>query len=357
MAAIHPIIASLDSDTIDGAAALQPTPAASQRPITFARNVFIPLTTACRYTCGYCTYYDPPGEASLLSPDAVDTLLADAKSVGCTEALFTFGDRPDARYTEIHSQLRSWGHESIISYLYACCELALEHGLLPHANPGDLRDADFELLAPVNASMGVMLETTAEVAAHAGTRRKTPSMRLETIAAAGRARVPFTTGLLIGIGEDWHDRAESLAAIAALHARHGHIQEVIIQGVVPNDRSPYPQPDVETIRRVLTMARRILPPEVALQVPPNLSPVADLLAYGIDDLGGISPVTVDHINPAHPWPAVEQLRETVEGVGGQLRERLAVHGRYLQEPRWVSDRVRAVVDADPTLAEIAADTV
>ena len=355
MAATHPIVASLDHQQIVGAAQLSPAPVHLRGPITFARNVFIPLTTACRYTCGYCTYYDPPGEASLLSPTEVETLLADAKAVGCTEALFTFGDRPDERYTAIHDQLRSWGYASILAYLHDCCERALEHGLLPHSNPGDLTDTDFELLAPVNASMGVMLETTAEVAAHAGERRKTPAQRLETIAAAGRARVPFTTGLLVGIGEGWHDRAESLAAIAALHAEYGHIQEVIIQGVVPNERSPYPQPDLQTIRRVLTMARSILPPEVAIQVPPNLSPVEDLLAYGIDDLGGVSPVTVDHINPAHPWPAVDHLRAIVGRAGGELTERLAVHHRYLHsgDAQWVDDRIHAVIAADPALATIA----
>ena len=357
MAATHPIVASLDPHQIEGVAQLAPSPVRVREPVTFARNVFIPLTTACRYTCGYCTYYDPPGEASLLSPAAVDELLADAKAVGCTEALFTFGDRPDARYTAIHEQLRAWGYASILSYLRDCCERALEHGLLPHSNPGDLTDADFEQLAPVNASMGVMLETTAEVAAHAGERRKTPADRLETIAAAGRARVPFTTGILVGIGESWRDRAESLAAIASLHARHGHIQEVIIQGVVPNERSPYPQPVLQTIRRVLTMARTILPAEVAVQVPPNLSPIEGLLSYGVDDLGGVSPVTVDHINPAHPWPAVEHLRAVVAAQGGTLRERLAVHTRYLEAPddRWVAERIRAVIEADPALTAVLAE--
>jgi FO synthase subunit 1 len=356
MSATHPVIASLDSAAIDGVTQLAPSPIGVQRPITFAKNAFIPLTTACRYTCGYCTYYDPPGQASLLSPTEVDDLLRGAKAVGCTEALFTFGDRPDDRYTEIHQQLGSWGYDSILTYLYDCCERALTHGLLPHSNPGDLTDADFELLGPVNASMGVMLETTAEVPAHAGVRRKTPADRLETIAAAGRAQMPFTTGILVGIGEGWRDRAESLAAIAALHARYGHIQEVIIQGVVPNERSPYPQPDVETMRRVLTMARAILPAEVAIQVPPNLSPIEDLLSYGIVDLGGVSPVTVDHINPAHPWPAVEHLREVVEAAGSELQERLAIHDRYLHDPDggWVDDQIRAVIDADPALAAIPA---
>ena len=297
--------------------------------LTFARNVFVPLTTACRYTCHYCTSSDVPGEATLMSPTEIQRVVDRGVAAGCTEALFTFGDRPDDRYTAIHDQLAAWGYESITDYLYAACEIALESGLLPHSNPGDLTEAAFRRLKPVNASMGVMLETTADVDAHSGSRRKTPAQRLNTIRAAGRAGVPFTTGILVGIGETWRDRAESLLAIAALHDRYDHIQEVIIQNVVPNERSDFERPSVDTMRRVVAMARVALPEAVSVQVPPNLSPTRELLDCGVDDLGGVSPVTDDYINPDYAWPALEELRSIAAEADRPLFERLPVYDRYL----------------------------
>ena len=327
--------------------------------LTFARNVFVPLTTACRYTCTYCTYYDVPGEATLLAPEEVRERVRVGADAGCTEALFTFGDKPDARYEAIHDQLAAWGYDDILGYLRRCCEIALEEGLLPHANPGDLTAADFERVAPVNASMGVMLETTADVAAHSGSRRKTPGQRLNTIRAAGEVGVPFTTGILVGIGESERDRAESLLAIAELHDRYDHIQEVIVQNVVPNERSDFERPDVDTMRRTVAMARAALPPEVSVQVPPNLSPTRELLDCGVDDLGGVSPVTKDYINPEYEWPALRELEAIADGAGVPLHERLPVYDRYLPEPvrregfdgrpatgRWLSGRVRGAIDAD-----------
>ena len=299
--------------------------------LTFARNVFVPLTTACRYTCTYCTYYDVPGEASLLSPEEVRRRCRVGADAGCTEALFTFGDEPDDRYTEIHETLDEWGYDSILEYLYRACEIALEEGLLPHSNPGDLTEAAFADLREVNASMGVMLETTADVDAHGGGRRKTPGQRLNTIRAAGRQGVPFTTGILVGIGEGWRDRAESLLAIRELHERHGHVQEVIVQNVVPNERSDFAKPGLETMRRVVAMARAALPPEVSVQVPPNLSPAADLVDCGIDDLGGVSPVTDDYVNPAYAWPDLDGLRAVADAGGMPLRERLPTYARYLPD--------------------------
>ena len=204
--------------------------------LTFARNVFVPLTTACRYTCTYCTYYDPPGQASLMSPEEVRDVVATGADAGCTEALFTFGDDPDDRYDAVHDQLAEWGHDSIHEYLREACEIALDEGLLPHSNPGDQTREEMAAVAPYNASMGVMLETTADVDVHAGPRRKSPAQRVRTIETAGELRVPFTTGLLVGIGETWRDRAESLLVIRELHERHGHVQEVIVQPVVENDR-------------------------------------------------------------------------------------------------------------------------
>jgi len=299
--------------------------------LSFARNVFVPLTTACRYTCTYCSYYDVPGEATLLSPSEIRERCRIGADAGCTEALFTFGDDPDDRYVRIHDQLAEWGFNSIHGYLYRACEIALTEGLLPHSNPGDLTAAQFRRLREVNVSMGVMLETTADVDAHAGGRRKTPGQRLNTIRAAGRHGVPFTTGILVGIGETWRDRAESLLAIRTLHERYGHVQEVIVQNVVPNERSDFDRPDVDTMRRVLAMARVALPDAVSVQVPPNLSPAADLLDCGIDDLGGISPVTEDYINPDYAWPALGELRSIADDGGVPLVERLPTHARYLPE--------------------------
>ena len=333
---------SIDAARVERLLSVTPDDVDPAEGLTFARNVFVPLTTACRYTCTYCTYYDVPGEASLLSPEEVRERCRVGADAGCTEALFTFGDEPDDRYTAIHAQLDEWGFDSVHDYLYRACEIALEEGLLPHSNPGDLTEAQFAALREVNASMGVMLETTADVDAHSGGRRKTPGQRLNTIRAAGRRGVPFTTGILVGIGEDWRDRAESLLAIRELHERHGHVQEVIVQNVVPNERSDFAKPDLSTMRRVVAMARAALPPEISVQVPPNLSPAADLVDCGIDDLGGVSPVTDDYINPAYEWPDLDGLRAVADAGGMPLRERLPTYARYLP-----GDIRPAGVDAAP----------
>ncbi|WP_092817679.1 7,8-didemethyl-8-hydroxy-5-deazariboflavin synthase subunit CofG [Halopenitus malekzadehii] len=322
---------TVDPEAVDRLLTVTPADVDPAAELTFSRNVFLPLTTACRYTCTYCTYYDVPGEASLITPEEVREQCRIGADAGCTEALFTFGDAPDERYTAIHDQLDDWGHDSILEYLREACTIALDEGLLPHSNPGDLTEAGFETVRDVNASMGVMLETTADVDAHAGGRRKTPGQRLNTIRAAGRLGVPFTTGILVGIGEDWRDRAESLLAIRELHERYGHVQEVIVQNVVPNERSDFERPSVETMRRVVAMARAALPESVSVQVPPNLTPAAELVDCGIDDLGGVSPVTDDYINPEYAWPGLEELRAVADAGGMTLHERLPTHDRYLPD--------------------------
>ncbi|WP_313694609.1 7,8-didemethyl-8-hydroxy-5-deazariboflavin synthase subunit CofG [Halorarum halobium] len=343
-AARYDVDVTVDSDEVDDLLTVTPEDVDPAPELTFARNVFLPLTTACRYTCTYCTYYDVPGEASLMSPEEVREQCRIGADAGCTEALFTFGDKPDDRYAAIHDQLAEWGHDSIVDYHVRACEIALEEGLLPHSNPGDLTRAEFERLRDVNVSMGVMLETTADVDAHAGARRKTPGQRLATIRAAGEARVPFTTGILVGIGEGWRDRAESLLAVRALHERYGHVQEVIVQPVVPNERSDYDAPSTETMRRVVSMARAALPGAVSVQAPPNLAPVRDLLDCGVDDLGGVSPVTDDYINPDYEWPALRELEEIAESGGVPLYERLPVYDRFLPDRHRRGD----VEAADPT---------
>ena len=332
--------------------------------LTFCRNVFVPLTTACRYTCTYCTYYDAPGQASLLTAEEVRDICRRGADAGCTEALFTFGDDPDDRYTAIHEQLAEWGHDSIHEYLREACEIALEEGLLPHSNPGDQTREQMAHVADLNASMGVMLETTADVQAHGGPRAKSPGQRLATIRTAGELAVPFTTGILVGIGETWRDRAESLLAIRALHERYDHVQEVIVQPVSTNERWRGDTPDVAALRRAVAMARVALPEEVSVQVPPNLAPVREVLDCGVDDLGGVSPVTDDHVNPDYAWPALRELEDIAEEAGVPLHERLPVYERFVRtgpsaaaggeqggQSGWLSSRLRDQLDAETPAGE------
>ncbi|WP_436911192.1 7,8-didemethyl-8-hydroxy-5-deazariboflavin synthase subunit CofG [Halosimplex marinum] len=355
---------TVDPDPAEVERLLSVTPAdvAAADELTFARNVFVPLTTACRYTCTYCTYYDPPGQAELMSPEDVREVVRTGADAGCTEALFTFGDDPDDRYTAVHEQLAEWGHDSIHTYLREVCEIAIEEGLLPHANPGDQTREQMATVADVNASMGVMLETTADVQAHGGPRAKNPGQRLNTIRTAGELGVPFTTGILVGIGEEWADRAESLLAIRELHDRYDHVQEVIVQPVRENERWTDGSPGVETLRRTVAMARAALPEEVSVQVPPNLAPVRDVVDCGVDDLGGVSPVTDDHVNPDYKWPALRELEDIADYADVPLSERLPVYERFLparlrsagvdpadppaEADRWVSARVADAIDAD-----------
>lgn len=319
---------------------MNPGDVPSYSTLSFARNVFFPLTTACRYTCSYCTYFDVPGKATLMSPSEIRSLLEAGKEQECREALFTFGDKPDDRYTEIHDQLSDYGHESILDYLYEACETALDVGLLPHSNPGDLTYDEMARLKEVNASMGVMLETTADVDAHSGPRKKTPEQRLRTLENAGKLNVPFTTGLLVGIGESWEARAHSLLCLRRLHEEYGHLQEIIVQNVVPNDRSTFDKPDVSTLRKVVAMARYVLPEEVHIQVPPNLSPVEELLDCGISDLGGISPVTDDYINPDFEWPVLRELEELAQANDLELRERGPLYESYAGHEKWTEPRIK-----------------
>jgi FO synthase subunit 1 len=336
---------------VDRLCAVTPDDVAPAPHLSFARNVFVPLTTACRYTCTYCTYFDPPGEASLMSREDVREVLETGADAGCTEALFTFGDKPDDRYEAIHARLDAWGHDSIHEYLHEMCELALDVGLLPHSNPGDLQRDEMAMLAEVNASMGVMLETTADIDAHAGPRRKTPEQRLDTIRAAGEVGIPFTTGILVGIGEDWEDRAESLLAIRELNERYGHIQEVLVQPVVGNERWNGPTPDAGTLRRAVAMARVALPEAVSIQVPPNLAPVREVLDCGVDDLGGVSPVTDDHINPEYAWPGLDELEAIADEADVPLAERLPVYERFVDDGDWIDERIEAALDADTAHGE------
>jgi FO synthase len=322
--------------------------------VTYSPKVFIPLTMLCRDRCGYCTFAQPPArlEAPFMAPDEVLAVAAAGAEAGCHEALFTLGEGPEDRYPVARQWLDEHGHASTVDYLAAMCELVIEEtGLLPHANAGALSRDDLAKLRVVSASQGMMIESlNPDLDCHRGAPDKTPERRLATLEAAGELAIPFTTGILVGIGESPCDRVDALEAIAASHRRHGHIQEVIVQNFLPKPGTAMhdaPACPPEDYLRTLAMARLILPDDVHLQAPPNLSDdFAVLLDAGIDDWGGVSPVTADHVNPERPWPALERLREVTEASGHVLAPRLTIYPEYALEPaRWVDDRLRfAVLD-------------
>jgi FO synthase len=325
--------------------------------VTYSPKVFVPLTKLCRDVCHYCTFARPPrrGERAYMSADEVLAVARAGAEAGCHEALFTLGDKPELRYRAAREELAALGCETTIEYLARTCDLVLsETGLLPHVNPGVMTRADLELLRPVSASMGLMLETCSERLAerggpHFGSPDKLPAARLETIALAGELAVPFTTGILIGIGETRAERVEALEAIAALHARYAHIQEVIVQNfrAKPGTKmAAHPEPSMAELLWTARTARALLPPDVHLQVPPNLSygDFPRLLEAGIDDWGGISPVTVDHVNPEAPWPEIERLRAATEEQGLELAARLPIYPEYVAElERWADPPVAAEI--------------
>jgi FO synthase len=323
--------------------------AATGTRITYSPKVFIPLTQLCRDGCWYCTFAQPPKrlEAPFLEPEQVVRTAVRGAEAGCHEALFTLGERPEAIYDVAREWLADRDYASTIEYLAAMCELvAAESGLLPHANAGAISKADLALLRPVTASQGMMIESlNPDLACHRGAPDKTPKRRLATLEAAGELEIPFTTGILVGIGESRGDRVEALEAIAASHARHGHVQEVIVQNFLPKPGTAmrnHPACPADVLLDAVTLARLMLPPDVRLQAPPNLSEdFGELLGAGIDDWGGVSPLTPDHVNPERPWPALERLREVTESRGHVLAPRLTVYPRYAREPeRWLDERMR-----------------
>jgi FO synthase len=317
--------------------------------ITFSPKVFIPLTMLCNDRCGYCTFAQPPArlDAPYLTPEQVLAIASRGATVGCKEALFTLGERPELRYPVAAEWLADHGYDSTVDYLAAMCELVLtETGLLPHANAGALDRAELAALRRVSASQGMMLESlNPDLACHRGSPDKAPERRLATLEWAGELAIPFTTGILVGIGESRADRVLALEAIAASHARHGHVQEVIVQNFLPKEGTAMhgapPCPEDEYLWS-LRAAREILPAAVHLQAPPNLSEdFGRLLGTGIDDWGGVSPVTPDHVNPERPWPALDRLRAVTEERGFELAPRLTVYPEYACEPeRWLDERLR-----------------
>ena len=309
--------------------------------ITYSRKVFIPLTNLCRDYCGYCTYRRDPGQpgAHTMSPEQVLEVAKQGERLGCTEALFSLGDKPEAEFPEMRDLLRKRGYRSTLHYLEAMCELMLrETSLLPHSNPGLMSATWIERLRASNPSLGLMLESTSnrltqKGAAHDNAPDKVPALRLKTIEHAGKLGVPFTTGILIGIGETFDERIDSLLAIQRLHQRYGHIQEVIIQNFRSKPGIPMansPEPDTDDHLRTIAVARLLLR-DMNIQAPPNLTEhyYERLLQGGIDDWGGVSPLTPDYINPEAPWPHLLDLQRRTEAAGQQLRQRLPVYPEFV----------------------------
>ncbi|MGH9283117.1 MAG: 7,8-didemethyl-8-hydroxy-5-deazariboflavin synthase CofG, partial [Acidimicrobiales bacterium] len=338
------------SELLEAAAAVRDR--TTGRRITWSPKVFIPLTRLCRDRCGYCTFATAPArvESPYLSPEQVLDIAARGAAAGCHEALFTLGERPELRYPTAAAWLAERGYASTVEYLAAMCALVRdETGLLPHANAGALDGDELARLREVSASQGMMLETLDPgLACHAGAPDKAPERRLATLEEAGRLAIPFTTGILCGIGESRRARLEALEAIAASHRRHGHVQEAIVQNFVPKPGTAMhaapPCPPDELLWSV-AVARLVLPPAVHVQAPPNLSDdFGPLLDAGLDDWGGVSPVTPDHVNPERPWPEVERLRRVTEDRGFVLAPRLTAYPELVLSPeRWLAPAMRTAV--------------
>ena len=312
--------------------------------VTYSPKVFIPLTMLCRDKCGYCTFAQPPArlDTPYLEPDDVLAIARQGAELGCHEALFTLGEKPELRYPVARDWLNRHGYDSTVHYVAAMAQLVLdETGLLPHGNTGAMNRDELALLRPVTPSQGMMLESLrGDLDAHRGAPDKVPARRLETLEWAGELQIPYTTGILVGIGENRADRIEALEAIAASHQRHGHVQEVIVQNFLPkagtamHNAEPCPRADYLD---AIALARMILPLDVHVQAPPNLSDdFGDLLDAGVSDWGGVSPVTADHVNPERPWPDLDRLRDVTEAKGHTLAPRLTIHPAFACEPdRWL----------------------
>ena len=336
------------------AAARRARDEARGRLVTYSPKVFIPLTKLCRDRCGYCTFAQPPArlDQPYLSAEEVLKTAERGAQTGCHEALFTLGERPERRYPAARDWLERHGYESTVDYVVAMAQLVLDStGLLPHANTGAMSEGELAKLRKVAPSQGMMLESLRDdLECHRGAPDKDPKRRLRTLESAGELRIPYTTGILVGIGETRQDRVAALEAIAAAHSRHGHVQEVIVQNFLPKEgttmRNAAPC-GAQTHLEAVALARLILPPDVAVQAPPNLSEdFGALLAAGVSDWGGVSPVTADHVNPERPWPDLERLREATEAAGHTLAPRLTAHPRYVRDPdAWIDPALHfAVMD-------------
>ena len=314
------------------------------RVVTFSPKVFVPLTNLCRDFCGYCTFRKAPDEAGAktMTVDEVLHVVNQGKLLGCSEVLFSLGDKPEAIYPEMKQFLAERGHQRTLDYLIEACRAVLdETGLLPHSNPGVMGQGDLQRLQEVNPSMGLMLESVSERlllpgGAHDNAPDKKPAVRLRTLELAGKLRLPFTTGILIGIGENWAERIDSLIAIRDLHARYGHIQEVIVQNFRAKPTIPmraHADATRDDMLKTIALARLILGGNMNIQAPPNLTPDGYelYLEAGINDWGGVSPLTPDFINPEAPWPALELLQEKSAQAGFELKARLPIYPEFIHQ--------------------------
>ncbi len=325
--------------------------------MSYSRKVFIPLTNLCRDVCSYCTFAhaDDDPRARTMSPDEVLAVAEAGRRLGCKEALFTLGDRPEARFESHRRALRRFGHESTQSYLAAMCRLVLERtGLLPHPNAGILGRRELTELREVSASQGMMLESVSERLCgpggpHEHAPDKRPATRLAMIRRAGELRIPFTSGILIGIGETPRERVEALLALRELHESYGHIQEVIVQNFRAKPDTPMAasgEPGLVELMTACSIARLVMGPAMSVQAPPNLSAdYGPLLLSGINDWGGVSPLTPDFVNPEAPWPDIDRLGELCADAGYALRERLTVYPGYLADDDFLDPGVRPYVRA------------
>ncbi|HKW62570.1 MAG TPA: 7,8-didemethyl-8-hydroxy-5-deazariboflavin synthase CofG [Candidatus Acidoferrum sp.] len=342
------------------------------KTVSFSKKVFIPLTTLCRDYCSYCTFRKDPGQpgAHFMTPEEVLALAEQGRRAGCKEALFSLGDQPERIFPEAREFLRQQGYARTLDYLAAMCELVLERtGLLPHANPGVMDGAALDKLKESNVSVGLMLENVSvrlmhDGLPHANAPDKVPLLRLRTMEEAGKRSIAFTTGILMGIGETMEERIDSLLAIRSMNEKYGHIQEVIVQNFRAKPDIPmamHAEPSLEEFLRTIAIARLILGPEMNLQAPPNLSyeDFPRLLDAGINDWGGISPVTKDFINPEAAWPQVSRLRAETEARGFVLRERVALYPEFVAREVFTSacvrERVKALAGADGFAREENAD--
>lgn len=328
--------------------------------VTYSPKVFIPLTHLCRDRCGYCTFAQAPARVSApyMSLDEVMAVAEAGREAGVTEALFTLGERPELRYDEAARWLAARGYRSTVDYVANAAQMVLEStGLLPHVNAGALFDFELRQLRSVAASQGMMLESLADLPAHRLAPDKDPARRLATLESAGEQGIAFTTGLLVGIGETRQDRIATMHAIAESHERHGHVQEVIIQNFLPKARTAMadsPAASDEEFFWTIAVARLLLPDDIHLQAPPNLSDnPTKLLKYGIDDFGGISPVTKDHVNPERAWPAIDTLRRECDALGFVLAARLTVYPEHIEAPGFLDDAVRPHVLAQSDASGLA----
>ena len=326
------------------------------RTVTYSRKVFLPVTNLCRDRCAYCTFRKDPTDpdAKTMTPEEITHVLERGSERGCKEALMCLGDKPELAFSQYRETLAELGHRTTAEYVARACQIALDHGFLPHTNAGVLTFDEMKLLKPVNASLGLMLENVSprllqRGMAHFSAPDKDPEIRLRMLREAGELSIAFTTGILLGIGETPEERVDSLLAIREIHETYGHIQEVIIQNfrAKPETRMENcEEPGPLDIARTVAVARLLLGGEMNIQVPPNLNPYDHrlLLRAGINDWGGISPVTMDYINPEAAWPHIDVLARTCREEGFELQERLAIYEEYADRPGFLSSAVGAVYD-------------